>query len=220
MTFEEKIKDIIQNYNLGNFLKAESLAKSLLTRNAKDYQLCNIYGSILLKLNKIEGAISYFQKSIHIKSDFFQAHFNLLQSLYDLKKYDEAILQSKKCLKINSKAIGTLLLLGNLYDKLNQEKKSEKYFREILKINSEDSNAYYSLGNLYKKKADYEKAIDNYKLAIKFNENYFASYNNLGTLYQEIGKFDLAILNFQSAIKINPNFSGAYQNYLFCLNFK
>ena len=34
MTFEEKIKDIIQYYNLGNFLKAESIAKSLLTRNS------------------------------------------------------------------------------------------------------------------------------------------------------------------------------------------
>jgi len=219
MTFEEKIKNIIQNYNLGNFSKAESLSKILLTRNAKDYQLCNIYGLILLKLNKIEGAISYFQKSIHIKSDFFEAHFNLLQLLYDLKKYDEAILQSKKCLKINSKSIDTLMLLGNLYDKLNQEEESKKYFGEILKINPEDSNAYYSLGNLHKKKADYEKAIDNYKLAIKFNENYFAAHNNLGTLYQEIGKFDLAILNFKSVIKINPNFSEAYQNYLFCLNF-
>ena len=219
MTFEEKINEIIQNYNLGNFLKAESLAKSLLTRNAKDYQLCNIYGLILRKRNKTEGAISYFQKSIYIKSDFFEAHFNLLQLLYDLKKFDEAILQSKECLKINSKSIDTLLLLGNLYNKLNQEKESEKYFREILKISSEDSNAYYSLGNLYKKKADYEKAIDNYKLAIKFNKNYFAAYNNLGTLYQEIGKFDLAVLNFKSVIKINPNFSGAYQNYLFCLNF-
>ena len=219
MTFEKKINEITQNYNLGNFLKAESLAKSLLTKNAKDYQLCNIYGLILQKRNKTEGAISYFQKSIYIKSDFFEAHFNLLQLLYDLKKFDEAILQSKECLKINSKSIDTFLLLGNLYDKLNQDKESEKYFREILKINSEDSNAYYSLGNLYKKKADYEKAIDNYKLAIKFNKNYFAAYNNLGTLYQEIGKFDLAVLNFKSVIKINPNFSGAYQNYLFCLNF-
>jgi predicted O-linked N-acetylglucosamine transferase (SPINDLY family) len=106
-----------------------------------------------------------------------------------------------------------------LYNKLNQEKKSEKYFCEILKINSEDSNAYYSLANLYKKKVDYEKAIDNYKFAIKFNKNYFAAYNNLGALYQEIGKFDLAILNFKLVIKINPSFSGAYQNYLFCLNF-
>ena len=219
MIFEEKIKEIIQNYNLGNFLKAENLVKRLLTRNSKDHQLCNIYGLILLKLHKTEGAISYFQRSIHIKSNFFEAHFNLLKLLYDLKKYDEAILQSKKCLKINSKSIKTFLLLGNLYDKLNQEKKSEKYFSEILKIDSKDSNAYYSLGNLYKKKANYEKAIYNYKLAIKFNENYFASYNNLGTLYQEIGKFDLAILNFRSTIKINPNFSGAYQNYLFCLNF-
>jgi len=219
MIFEEKIKEIIQNYNLGNFLKAENLVKRLLTRNSKDHQLCNIYGLILLKLHKTEGAISYFQRSIHIKSNFFEAHFNLLKLLYDLKKYDEAILQSKKCLKINSKSTNTLLLLGNLYSKLNQDNKSEKYFREILKINSEDSNAYYSLANLFKKKVDYEKAIDNYKFAIKFNKNYFAAYNNLGALYQEIGKFDLAILNFKSVIKINPSFSGAYQNYLFCLNF-
>ncbi len=219
MIFEEKIKEIIQNYNLGNFLKAENLVKRLLTRNSKDHQLCNIYGLILLKLHKTEGAISYFQRSIHIKSNFFEAHFNLLKLLYDLKKYDEAILQSKKCLKINSKSTDTLLLLGNLYNKLNQDNKSEKYFREILKINSEDSNAYYSLANLYKKKVDYEKAINNYKFAIKINKNYFAAYNNLGALYQEIGKFDLAILNFKSVIKINPSFSGAYQNYLFCLNF-
>ncbi len=219
MTFEEKINEIIQNYNLGNFLKAESLAKNLLTRTAKDYQLCNIYGLILFELNKIEGAMSYFQKSINIKEDFFDAHFNLFRLLYNLKKYDEAIIQSKECLKLNSKSKATLLLLGNLYNNLNQEKKSEKNFRGILKINLEDSDAHYSLGNLYKKKTDYEKAIDSYKLAIKFNKNYFAAYNNLGTLYQEIGKFDLAILNFQSVIKINPNFSEAYQNYLFCLNF-
>jgi len=219
MVFEKKINEIIQNYNLGNFLKAGNLAKSLLIRNVNNYQLCNIYGSILRRLNKTEGAISYFQKSIHIKSDFFDAHFNLLQLFYDLKKYDEAIIQSKECLKINPESKGTFLTLGNSYNHLNQVKESEKNFREILKINSEDSDAYYSLGNLYKKEADYEKAIDNYKLAIKFNNNYFAAYNNLGSLYQEIGKFDLAISNFKSVIKINPNFPGSYQNYLFCLNF-
>ena len=60
MIFEKKINEIIQNYNLGNFLKAESLAKSLLKSNIKDYQLCNIYGLILLKLDKIEGAITLF----------------------------------------------------------------------------------------------------------------------------------------------------------------
>ena len=140
MELEKKINEIIHNYNLGNFLKAESLAKSLLTKNGKDYQLCNINGLILLKLNKTEGAIRYFQKSIHTKADFFDAHFNLLQLFYDLKKYDKAILQSKECLKINSGSVDTLILLGNIYSKLNQEKESEKYFRKILKINSENSD--------------------------------------------------------------------------------
>ena len=116
MTFEEKIKKIIHNYNLGNFLKAESLAKNLLTRNEKDYQLYNLYGLILQKINKTEGAINYFQKSIHIKPDFVDAQLNLLRLLYDLKKYNEAIIQSKKCLKIDPKSKDTFLTLGNMYN--------------------------------------------------------------------------------------------------------
>ena len=83
MKFEEKIYAIGHNYNLGNFLKAESLAKSLLIKNTNDYGLFNMYGLILVKLNKTEGAISYFQKSIRIKSDFFEAHLNLLQLFYN-----------------------------------------------------------------------------------------------------------------------------------------
>ena len=218
-TFERKIGEIVKNFNLGFFVKAEGLAKKLLEKNKQNYQLCNIYGLILFKNNKVELAINYFHRSIKIKSDFFEAHFNLFRSFYRLKQYDEAILQSQKCLKLNPKSIDTLILLGNIYNNNNQEKVSENYYLEILNINSKESKAYYSLGNLYQKKKEYDKAINNYNLAIKFNKNDIGSYNNLGVLYQEIGEFDLAISNFKSVIKINPKFLGAYQNYLYCLNF-
>ena len=218
-TFERKIGEIVKNFNLGFFVKAEGLAKKLLEKNKQNYQLCNIYGLILFKNNKVELAINYFHRSIKIKSDFFEAHFNLFRSFYRLKQYDEAILQSQKCLKLNPKSIDTLILLGNIYNNKNQEKVSENYYLEILNINSKESKAYYSLGNLYQKKKEYDKAINNYNLAIKFNKNDIGSYNNLGVLYQEIGEFDLAISNFKSVIKINPKFLGAYQNYLYCLNF-
>ena len=45
--FERKIGEIVKNCNLGFFLKAEGLAKKLLEKNKKNYQLCNIYGLIL-----------------------------------------------------------------------------------------------------------------------------------------------------------------------------
>ena len=49
MTFEEKINEIIKNYNLGNFLNAGNIAKSLLITNSNNYQLCNIYVVIAKK---------------------------------------------------------------------------------------------------------------------------------------------------------------------------
>ena len=73
MTFEEKISEIIQNYNLGNFLKAGNLAKSLLIRNVNNYQLCNIYALILVKLNKKKEQSVIF-KNPFISSQTFLKH--------------------------------------------------------------------------------------------------------------------------------------------------
>ena len=219
MTFEEKINLIINNYQSGSYIEAEVLARDLLEKNKDDYQLLNIYGLIQIKLKKSELAISYFKRSTKIKSDFFDAYFNLSVAFNNLRKLDEAILPLKKCLKINPQSTETLIFLGNLYLKKNQEKYSEQYYVEVLKFNSKHYIALYSLANLYKKQKKYDKAIDHYKLAIKHYDNAFASHNNLATLYQDIGEFELAISNFKSAIKINPKFSSAYQNYLFCLNF-
>ncbi len=219
MTFEEKINSIINKYQSGSYIEAEVLASDLLKKNEYDYQLLNIYGLILIKLKRLELSIGYFQRSSKIKPDFFDAYFNLSVSFNELKRFDDAILPLKECLKINPQSTQTLIFLGNLYFKKNQEKISEHYYSEVLKIDSKHNIAFYSLANLYKKQKKYDKAISHYKLAIKYYNNDFASYNNLATLYQDIGEFDLAILNFKSAIKINPKFSSAYQNYLFCLNF-
>ena len=218
-SFKQTINEIIKNFNLGFFIEAETLTKKILKQNPDDQQLHNIYGQILLKIDKNARAIAHFKKSIKIKANFFDANFNLLKTYYNLKKFNKAISQSKKCLKINSNSIETLILLGNLYKNIDKQKESEKYYNQALKTNTTNSDTYYSLGNLYKKYGEYEKAILNYKYAIKFNNNHYPAYNNLGTLYQAIGQFDLAISNFQAVINIKPKLNWVYQNYLFCLNF-
>ena len=173
MTFEEKINLIINNYQSGSYIEAEVLARDLLEKNKDDYQLLNIYGLIQIKLKKSELAISYFKRSTKIKSDFFDAYFNLSVAFNNLRKLDEAILPLKKCLKINPQSTETLIFLGNLYLKKNQEKYSEQYYVEVLKFNSKHYIALYSLANLYKKQKKYDKAIGHYKLAIKHYDNAF-----------------------------------------------
>ena len=67
MTFEQKINSVINSYQSGSYIEAEAIASDLLKKYKDDYQLLNIYGLILLKLNKSEIAISYFQRSTKIK---------------------------------------------------------------------------------------------------------------------------------------------------------
>ena len=61
----------------------------------------------------------------------------------DLRKFEEAILPLKECLKINPKAISANISFSwKLYMiKLNQEKISENYYNQLLKFNSKNCNS-------------------------------------------------------------------------------
>ena len=100
MILKEKIESIVNKYRSGFYVEAETLANDLIKKNIDDYQLINIYGLILVKLKKVETAIKNFQRSVKIKPDFFDGHFNSAVAYNILGKYDNAILSLKECLKM------------------------------------------------------------------------------------------------------------------------
>ena len=51
MILKEKIESIVNKYRAGFYVEAETLANNLIKKNIDDYQLINIYGLILVKLN-------------------------------------------------------------------------------------------------------------------------------------------------------------------------
>ena len=61
-SFKQTINEIIKNFNLGFFAEAETLVKKILKQNPNDQQLHNIYGQILLKIDKNARAIAQFKK--------------------------------------------------------------------------------------------------------------------------------------------------------------
>ena len=219
LIFKNKIDEILYKIKSNDLNSAKKLSLKLLKKNKKDFQLQNIYATILYNLKEFNQAIEIYKLALNLNPNFYQAQYNLAKLYCDLKNYEKANIELQKCLNLEPNSIEVLLLLGNLNLKFKKYQLAEKNYLSILDKNPKDFRGYYSLGNLFKKKQQFEEAIKHYNKAIYINSKDFASYNNLANIYQEQGQYRLAINNYKKAIEINPKLLSTYSNYIYSLNF-
>ena len=219
LIFKNKIDEILYKIKSNDLNSAKKLSLKLIKKNKKDFQLQNIYATILYNLKEFNQAIEIYKLALNLNPNFYQAQYNLAKLYCDLKNYEKANIELQKCLNLEPNSIEVLLLLGNLNLKFKKYQLAEKNYLSILDKNPKDFRGYYSLGNLFKKKQQFEEAIKHYNKAIYINSKDFASYNNLANIYQEQGQYRLAINNYKKAIEINPRLLSTYSNYIYSLNF-
>ncbi len=123
-----------------------------------------------------EEAEWMFRAAIRVNPNYFRAHENLGVFLAKQKRFDEAIKELKKTLKIKE-AMG----------------KSGAY-------------AYNTLGGIYIQKGKIGKAREALKKSIEANPNIPEAHYNLGLVYMKLGKPQRAIDYFKQAARLDPEF--------------
>ena len=68
-----------------------------------------------LKLNDFERAINFFEKSVELTPNLFQAHYNLGNIFKKLNKFDRAVHSYQNCIKINSHFVNAYYNLANTF---------------------------------------------------------------------------------------------------------
>ena len=128
------------------------------------------------------------------------------------KKYDEAIIQYKKVIEINSNYKNAYNNLGLCYKNIKKYAEAIIQFKKAIEIEYNYKNAYYNLGHCYLDIKKYEDAIIQFKRVIEIDSNYKNAYYNLGICYQLINKYDEAIIQYKKTIEIDSNYKEAYLN--------
>jgi len=115
-------------------------------------------------------AIDFFQKSIDEKNNFPQGYYQLALVQDALGESDSAIENATKAAQLDSKNIGYLVSLANMYRsraKNDDLKIAQEIFKIALRLNEKNINAHFYLGLAYEKdknkdgaKAEYQKVID------------------------------------------------------------
>ncbi len=164
------------------------------------------------KKNNLNVAKNFYNKTLKMNLNHFDAHNNLGIIFFNLGNHQKAISCFKKVIQIQPNYVAAYYNLGNIHKELGENQKAISCYEKAIQIKPDYVDAHNNLGIIFFKLGEYQKSISCYEKAIKINPNNEGVHNNFGNTLKELGEHRKAINCYEKAIKINPNHVGAYNN--------
>lgn len=162
--------------------------------------------------NSFVEAIAFYQKSIDLNPQDWEAYKNLANLWAINGNLEQAITYYQKVIYLNPNLAEIHNNLGNCFLAKNQLEDAIASYQKAVTLNPKYPEAYYNLGNACKAKGDLATAKIHYEKTISLKPNFPEVHNNLGLVLQEEGYLAAAITCYQEAIKLNPEYAEAHNN--------
>ncbi len=130
--------------------------------------------------------------------------------LFQLKKYDNAIIQWQKAIELKPDYHFGYNNLGNAFLLKNDLNQALKNYEKAIDINPKYYEAIYNKANIYLKLRDFPNALKFYDETLSLNKNYISAYQGKALVYKKIEKLNDAINEWQKIINLDPNNDNAY----------
>ena len=211
---------------IGKVEEAITFFRKAIKSNEKIEQFWVSYIDALVKLQKLEEAVSVYQEACEkgIKGEkienikkFISANpensqLKELIKLCDEGSFNIALNQCEEFLKQNPNSPILYNIYGVIQSKLGKIDESIRNYKKALSISPKYAEAYNNLGNAYLAKEFYSKAIDSFQNALKHNPDYTLAYFNLGIAFNKNGESLSAIESYKNALKLNNDYFEANFN--------
>jgi len=109
-------------------------------------------GNIELDSANYNKAIEYYQKSIEVDSNYFNAYYNLGLAFMQLSDFDSAIKYCRKAITKNDTIADTYFLLGSVYAEKQDFDNAIKMYKDGILLKPNSPKEYYYLSFLYNEK--------------------------------------------------------------------
>lgn len=132
MNFDQEMQKGIKALQENNLENAKNIFTILLKKNPKNSEVNHLLGFTFQLLNKIDEAITYYEKAVNIKPNFAEAHKNLGNMFYKLGRINEAEPCYKKSIQIDPNLeeaqinLGIVLEQKKVFDWISENKKFKK----------------------------------------------------------------------------------------------
>lgn len=139
------------------------------------------------------------------KENDFDKVKSLAEDLVKQEKYDEAIVQYEKALKLNENDAECHSRLGMINLTRNEFKDAETQFQISLQNDPDQTEAYFNLGYLYQEQNEFEKALSFYKIVIERQPDNSMTFFRMGTCALFLNRKNDAKAFFHEALRHQPD---------------
>ncbi len=169
-------------------------------------------GKLALYKNNYQAALPYFNETIELDSDNFEAYYYRGLTYLYLSELEKAIEDFTASIKYNPDFPDSYNNRGLAYNYLEKFHEALSDFTQAIKLDPQFAEAYMNRGSFYLYTEDFVNARKDFELAAKYNSTNPELYFLRGRLNYTEGKYKDAINDFTQAIKLGLNSQKVYYN--------
>jgi ATP-dependent Clp protease ATP-binding subunit ClpC len=144
------------------------------------------FGWFRMVLKALEGSGELRKKSLENKT--YSAHCFLACDLYKAKKYEEAVVEFEKAMRIKSNMPQLFYNLALSYARLGQFRNGIRLLNQLNRVKPSQAKTFELLGDLYSQLSDWERSVSMYQKAHDLAENKLAVTAKLKKLEEKLPK--------------------------------
>ena len=154
-------------------------------------------GFALLRLNRLEEAANYFEKTLQLKADYEAARENLELTTTAIN------ILSRKCVEADLEEMGTLV---NCVRDAGLFALAMRIGEVMVEVDTEKVGALNDLGLTFQDQKKFDEAIKYYDQALEIEPNMFEALSNKAFCMMITDRLDEAYSLYKRAIELSPSF--------------
>ncbi len=191
----------------------QTIFRTTISRNPSCWMAYNNLGSELMENTpNLPEAISDFKRSLQLKPDYAEAHYNLGKALARSGKTTEAINQYRQALLIQPDHADIYDNLGNAFYQQGQLTEAIEQYRQALQIEPRHIDAHNNLGVALAQTGHLTEAIEQYHEALLLSPENAELHTKLGNALTRMGRLPEAMEEYRLALQIKPGDAGMHTN--------
>ncbi len=201
-----------------NYPEAQALAQLLVSRFPEHGFAWKILGAVLHSSGKLDEALLIKKKTVELRPDDDEAHFNLACEFDQQGYLEEAVESYFSSLRIKPDQAAAYNNAGTILKTFGLFADAEIYFRQAIALDTNMASAHNNLGATLHAQGHYAQAQTSYRLALVLKPDWAEAYNNLAITLKDQGDWSEAEACYRKALALKPSWAAAHSNFLYCLS--